>query len=609
MAGKASWRKRLVSPTAPTLADYKLNALPDVPDIRDRYYEPALMPLKLDSPPPPDLKILDQGTEGACTGYGLAAVINLQLAERKVGKAVSPHMLYHMARKHDEWPGEDYDGSSLRGALRGWHNNGACKDSLWVGPQDWPTVEQAKDARSVTLGAYYRLRPTLSDFHAALNECPAIYVSAAVHAGWQSPTVKDGRGEIKPGGSPLGFHAFAVVGYDADGFWVQNSWGSGWGANGLALWRYEDWVDNLQDAWVARLAVPVPQVFGRRGRSAVAGPAELREPAAPTRNEISGHFVHIDDGRFCDRQPYWSSAEDVRETAQVIAARFAERDEEKRYRHLLIYAHGGLNTPVDCARRIRAMTPTFKANGVYPYFVMYDTGFAETLKDIVFNAGQTTNERAGGFLDFTDMLIEKAVKGVGGRMWAEMKDNAREMFEKGGAGIETLLAFLDAMGNKDIKLHIVGHSLGSVLVGHLMEKLRGKSIATCSLMAPACRADFFNSVYPNSLEWVDNFAIYNLSDEMEQDDSVALYRKSLLYLVSNAFEGKHGTPLAGMDIFRSELQLPAAAAVHIASETSNVTRSATHGGFDEDPYTMNHILGRVLGDKPQHAFTHSNLAY
>ncbi|MBF0305663.1 MAG: C1 family peptidase [Alphaproteobacteria bacterium] len=560
------------------------------------------------------MNILDQGTQGACTGYGLAAVINLQLAERGVTKAVSPQMLYCMARKHDEWPGEDYEGSSLRGALRGWHNNGVCESALWEGPQQEPTVEQTKNARSVTLGAYYRLRPTLSDFHAALNECQAIYVSAAVHSGWERPTAKGGRMEIKPDGTPLGFHAFAVVGYDADGFWVQNSWGSGWGANGLALWRYEDWVDNLQDAWVARLAVPVPQVFGRRGRTAVNCAADFRGTAAPTRNEIAGHFVHIDDGRFCDRQPYWSSPEDVARTAALIAERFAEA---QTYRHLLIYAHGGLNSPEDCARRIGAMTPTFKANGVYPYSVMYDTGFAETLKDVVFNASQSTSERAGGFLDFTDMLIEKAVKGVGGRMWAEMKDNARDMFGEGGAGITTLLAFIKAMApliaSKDIKVHIVGHSLGSVLVGHFMRtmlnKLQGASIATCSLMAPACRVDFFNNVYPTSLEWVEDFAIYNLSDEMERDDSVALYRKSLLYLVSNAFEGEIGTPLAGMDIFRSQLQLPAKAAVHIASKDSEITRSAKHGGFDDDPYTMNHILGRVLGHTPKHVFTQSNLAY
>ena len=53
-----------------------LNVRPDAPDLRDRYYEPALIPLNKDlDNSKPDL-VLDQGQEGACTGFGLAAVIN-----------------------------------------------------------------------------------------------------------------------------------------------------------------------------------------------------------------------------------------------------------------------------------------------------------------------------------------------------------------------------------------------------------------------------------------------------------------------------------------------------------------------------------------------------
>lgn len=131
----------------------KVNALPDVPDIRDRYYEPSLIPLKGAVGPLKAPVILDQGRDGACTGFALAAVINLLLAERERladeegCETVSPWMLYDMARRHDEWPGEDYDGSSLRGALRGWYNNGVCRSSLWPQPQSGVSVAQAKDAR------------------------------------------------------------------------------------------------------------------------------------------------------------------------------------------------------------------------------------------------------------------------------------------------------------------------------------------------------------------------------------------------------------------------------------------------------------------------------
>ena len=92
-----------------------LNVQRDPPDLRDHPYEPALVRLKAKIDPPEHAVILDQGSEGACTGFGLAAVINL-LNQRRGNAAFqsSPRMLYEMARKHDEWPGEGYIGSSCR---------------------------------------------------------------------------------------------------------------------------------------------------------------------------------------------------------------------------------------------------------------------------------------------------------------------------------------------------------------------------------------------------------------------------------------------------------------------------------------------------------------
>ncbi|NLD39133.1 MAG: hypothetical protein GX654_19920 [Desulfatiglans sp.] len=43
----------------------KLDALPDVPDYRDRWYQPTLVPLKQILEPPSESYILDQGAEGA----------------------------------------------------------------------------------------------------------------------------------------------------------------------------------------------------------------------------------------------------------------------------------------------------------------------------------------------------------------------------------------------------------------------------------------------------------------------------------------------------------------------------------------------------------------
>lgn len=106
--------------------------------------------------------------------------------------------------------------------------------------------------------------------------------------------------------------------------------------------------------------------------------------------------------------------------------------------------------------------------------------------------------------------------------------------------------------------------------------------------------------------------IYNLRDKLEKDDSVAtLYRKSLLYLVSNAFEREKEKPLLGMKRFSSSIQkvgdLPH---IHCSNGVSgNATRSTTHGGFDNDVTTMNHILRRVMGGAPVRLFTTEDLDY
>ena len=104
------------------VGDRLLTVQPDLPDLRDRMYEPHLRQLADELPPPAPPFILDQGPEGACTGFALAAVINKFKQDRlgpqprlARGDGASARMLYEMARRYDEWPGEDYPGSSIRG--------------------------------------------------------------------------------------------------------------------------------------------------------------------------------------------------------------------------------------------------------------------------------------------------------------------------------------------------------------------------------------------------------------------------------------------------------------------------------------------------------------
>ena len=190
------------------------------------------------------------GEDGACTGFGLGALINYLLFAQSVEKGTAPpgristRMLYHLARKYDEWPGEDYEGSSCRGAMKGWFHHGVCEERYWpyLNPKGQPNFVKPvqgwdTDAAKRPVGAYYRITEFIADMQAAINEVGAVYVSSDVHGGWDLGATKKMPLPViswKPGTKPDGGHAFALVGYDADGFIVQNSWGEGWGYFGFA---------------------------------------------------------------------------------------------------------------------------------------------------------------------------------------------------------------------------------------------------------------------------------------------------------------------------------------------------------------------------------------
>lgn len=601
--------------TAPN--GFRLTAVADNPDSRDFYYLPALK--RLAPTMEPDFahsKVLNQEKEGACTGFGLAAVINQLNARRDSDTRVSARMLYNIAQKFDRWPGEDYSGSSCRGAIRGWKNMGVCSDKLWPyksGDTSQLTVARAKDARNTSIGAYYRLKGQIVDFHAALNEVGAIYMSANVHPGWWPQNIR--KGVIPPSSENAGGHAFAVVGYNDKGFWVQNSWGQDWGRNGFALWLYEDWQANVKDAWVLTLALPTPQIFpGNAAANAnLTGEGFSFFEQKPERAEIAGHFVHIDDGELHDNGRYWSNIEDVRQTAKLVA-------KSDDYDHLLFYAHGGLNSTSDSAKRVRAMKEVFKDNRVYPYHFMYDTGVMEELKDVILNRYNSGGDKVAGFTDYTDKLVESSTRVAGRALWREMKRGAERPFDQDAGGKQTLDTFLKAMdkSGKPKKIHLVGHSTGGILLAYLVDTLAhefpGTRIETCTLLAPATTLDLFDNHYlPHLGKTVRKMQVFNLSEKLELDDNVALvYRKSLLYLVSRAFEERHEAPLLGMRIYSKKITPPAGKDldfVYSRKRRSKESRSTSHGGFDNDPYTLNSMLKTVLDDSPKRKFTESDLDY
>jgi len=595
----------------PALGDKILNVRPDPIDHRDSTYQAALLALPTWHYPGPleprRLSVRNQGAEGSCTGQALAAVVDLQNIDRHADGAdvpmrVSARMLYEMARDYDEFPDDDVPGSSARGAIKGFFNHGVCSTRhapYLVGDVNWQlTPKRLKDARRVTLGAYYRLNHVLNDYHVALMEGGAIFCTAMIHSGWEQTEVTAHNGRIilpaNMGRDHLrGGHAFAIVGYDPEGFIVLNSWGGQWGGfdaraaakalarqgrqgpaydtfatnlPGMAHWAYDDWSRHVMDSWVLRPQAPTNRPSGFAG-GWFPGPAggipvqPAPPPAAPAViQDIQGHFIHVLDGQLHRKGKYRNTVKTFENTAKLL------RDDETRtdghrYDHLLFYAHGGLNDLNDAAERAANMKEMFMKERIYPVFFLWRTGLWNAMSDVLASVFDRVLRCSGGVTDFTDNIIEKLARPIVKPIWSAMKDDAKAAFSDpmgggGWAAAEPLIQAAQARTTHPLHLHYIGHSAGSNFLGQLFARAKAERLdaltagSSVTLFAPAISwSDFTAQLAPvaHALP-AKRFSIYNLTDEAERDDQVAkLYRKSLLYLVSEALEVREQTPLVGMD--------------------------------------------------------------
>lgn len=646
-----------------------LNAMPDSIDIRDWVYQPGLLPV------PPTLvsctkvpEILDQGREGACTGFALAAVINYLLHKQGNPRRVSPRMLYEMARRYDEWPGEWYEGSSARGAMKGWLRHGVAQRSAWGDTQTGTkhmTPAVVQDAMKCPGGAYYRVNHRqVRDMHAALAEVGILYVTLMVHDGWFEPgpgtsTVRyqeGGRAKtlklpiITRKGRADGGHAVAIVGYAEQGFIIQNSWGPGWGAGGFALLPYEDYMLHATDVWVAQLGVPVSvDVWaGEEKKNDKVSEGASRALPALTLDTLRPYVIDVgNNGELSGNGDYWTTPEDLE---RLVTRNIPDTTKAWAKRRVMLYLHGGLNNEKSAAKRVAAMRGPCLANEIYPLHVMWETGFTESLSSYFADWFTNADKLSGRSLldsvgEGRDRMIERSLAVPLRKIWGEMKENGRLASEHhAGLGAMQLLAEdIRAAGKgggksgdktgSNWELHIVAHSAGSIFFAYMLRhiidlKLPLKSV---QFLAPAVETSVFHAkVFQAASQGQCPLPIlYLLSEEAELDDTVGgqlVYGKSLLHLVSNACESKRGTPILGMHAFvKKDAALTSAygktapdglPTLVIAGgsrepegQEKASSHSSTHGGFDNDTATMNSVLHRILGAAPVRPFSRHDLTY
>ena len=643
-----------------------LDAVPDRIDVRDWFYRPPLTPLpdqvvSCDRVP----TILDQGQEGACTGFALAAVINYQLSLRRLRRFVSPRMLYEMARRYDEWPGDAYEGSSARGAMKGWVAHGVCSVASWSADRhgaEHQTPAIAEEAQATPGGAYYRvMHREIRDMHAALAEAGILYVTLMVHEGWHQPGpvtvplnyVESGNHRqitlpvIKRSGKADSGHAVAIVGYTADGFVIQNSWGESWGMQGFALLPYEDYVLHATDVWVAQLGVPVKMTGWSEPDRADTSAGLQRATSAIPLADIRPYVIDIgNNGELSRSGSYWTTEDDV---VRLFNEIIPERTKDWSRRRVMLYLHGGLNDEKAVAERVIAFRDVFLANEIYPVHIMWESGVFESLSGMIADLFTDVDERAGavgdwlrnvreGLIEAKDRSLELTAALPGGALWSEMKENARiaSTHPNGLGGMQVIirhvksaLQHIDPAERKKWELHAVGHSAGSIFIAHAMRHLveLGVAFRTLQFLAPAITAKEFTDLLLTPFIAEKRCplpSVYILSDTGELDDEVGPYGKSLLYLVSNAFEKKRATPLLGMEKFvvgpeadpaiakllsRKVDGRPALVIAGASQDPGSQCESDTHGGFDNDPKTLNSVIHRILDGPPARGFVVRDLQF
>jgi hypothetical protein len=131
----------------------------------------------------------------------------------------SPSEIYRQAQLLDEWPGENYLGTSVRGGAKALQADGKLVSYGWA-----------------------------FDLETVLNWL-AFKGPVVLGTTWYDQMFRpDVHGVVRPGGTVAGGHAYLAQGYDETTklLLCKNSWSRTWGINGRFYLHYEDAEELIQ---------------------------------------------------------------------------------------------------------------------------------------------------------------------------------------------------------------------------------------------------------------------------------------------------------------------------------------------------------------------------
>jgi hypothetical protein len=171
----------------------------------------------------------NQGNAPQCVGYAWAHFIeDGPILHNGIHPVVSPVTIYKEAQKIDEWPGENYAGTSVRAGAKYLKSINKISSYLWA--YDVTTLKNT-----------------------VLNTGPVV-----VGTNWYyNMFFPDRNGLIRIGGYVAGGHAYVINGVDTvkQQFRLKNSWGTKWGQGGHAYISFTDMARLIRERGEVCLAV------------------------------------------------------------------------------------------------------------------------------------------------------------------------------------------------------------------------------------------------------------------------------------------------------------------------------------------------------------------
>lgn len=152
----------------------------------------------------------DQKDTPHCAGYATAGFIEIKNWQTKhYPEQINADKIYQKAKQSDN---DGLDGTTLESATRA-----AIELGLFSGTSRY-------------------IDSTANGIRYAVHAYGACIAGFRITDEWNSISIKNGKiADYGQKAVQLGGHAVLVCGYDVDGVYIQNSWGTGWGIHGFAI--------------------------------------------------------------------------------------------------------------------------------------------------------------------------------------------------------------------------------------------------------------------------------------------------------------------------------------------------------------------------------------